>query len=183
MKITQTQTGSSKKKALWIVIAAVILTGLIAVGVYAFTHQSSTTNPAEDTRSTDQKNQEDPTYSSDKNKDEQNQTDTPMTQTPDAPKKDVTVGIAYAGPAENNIEARAFISGVIEGTGTCTATFTKGSERVTGASKAFIDATTSQCEPIVIAKSQFKQSGMWSVVVSYESPTSKGSSPALEVEL
>ena len=91
--------------------------------------------------------------------------------------KTVSIGISYADVLEDNVEVRAFVIGVIEGTGTCTATLTRpGSQPVVKSSKAFIDASTSQCEPILIPLSTFDQSGEWALVVSYKSPTSTGES-------
>lgn len=98
-------------------------------------------------------------------------------------KQTLPVGISFAGIVDNNVEVRAFISGIIEGNGTCIATFSKDGVEITESSPAFIDATTSQCEPIQIPKSRFTSSGVWTLVVSYSSTDAEGKSSAMEVDL
>ncbi len=98
--------------------------------------------------------------------------------------KKVTIGVSHADVVEDNVEIRAFVEGVVEGTGTCTATLTKsGSQPVTKSSKAFVDASTSQCQPIFIPLSQFNQDSTWTLVVTYNSPTSTGMSEKIPVNI
>lgn len=95
----------------------------------------------------------------------------------------VEVGIAGTYVSESNIEIRAFTPSVIEGGGTCTAIMTNGSATVTGKSESFIDATTSQCRPIIIPLDQFPQRGAWVLKVTYKSDKYEGTSPSMEVTL
>ena len=100
-------------------------------------------------------------------------------------KKTVGVGVTYADIYNDNLEIRAFTNGVIEGTGTCTATATMKdmpSMVITKSSEAFVDVSSSQCNPIYIPVSQLK-SGTWEVVVKFSSPDSEGSSGAVEVKV
>lgn len=98
--------------------------------------------------------------------------------------KKVSIGVSHADVYNNNVEVRAFIDGVVEGTGTCTATLTQsGAQSVTKSSKAFIDASTSQCQPILIPLSQFSQKGTWTLIVTYKSPTSTGESEKITVNI
>lgn len=100
-------------------------------------------------------------------------------------KKTVGVGVTYADIYNGNLEIRAFTNGVIEGTGTCTATATMKdmpSMVITKSSEAFVDVSSSQCNPIYIPISQLK-SGTWEVVVKFSSPDSEGSSGAVEVKV
>jgi hypothetical protein len=127
-------------------------------------------------------NTSDPTLGSDKNDTPETPTDEPTTPS-QSTKRDVQVGIAYAALSGDMVEVRAFVSEVIEGSGTCTATFSKSGQTVTGSSNSFIDATTSQCEPISLARAQFSEGGSWQVVVSYDSADAKGQSGAMEVQL
>lgn len=106
-------------------------------------------------------------------------------KTPSQQKKVVDVGISYADIYSSNLEIRAFTNGIIEGTGTCTATVTMKnmeSMRVTKSSKAFIDATSTVCEPIYIPTSQL-HSGTWQVVVVFSSPDHEGKSETVEVKV
>ena len=97
----------------------------------------------------------------------------------------VSVGIAYAGydDEEGMIDIRAFTTDVVEGTGTCTATLTKNGQTITRTSKAFVDSSSSQCEPILINPTDFPSGGTWSLTVSYKSDTSSGVSAPMQVEV
>lgn len=106
--------------------------------------------------------------------------DTDSSSSTPSGKKSVPVAVSYADIYNDNLEVRAFISGIIEGTGTCTVTATKGSISVTESTSAFIDASTTQCNPIYITKSRLSP-GTWSVVTAFSSPDAEGTSEAVEV--
>jgi hypothetical protein len=94
------------------------------------------------------------------------------------------VGLAFASVVDGNLEVRAFTTSEIHPDGTCTAIVTKGSEVIRQSSKSFIDATTSQCNPIFIPLDTFSdKSGVWQVSVEYESEKYIGKSEAYEVRL
>lgn len=93
------------------------------------------------------------------------------------------VAIAFADVSGDNVEVRAFIPGVIEGTGTCTVSLSKDSYVVTKTSKAFIDASTSQCTTLLVPLSELQSSGIWSLRVSYSSPTHTGESSPVEIAI
>lgn len=95
----------------------------------------------------------------------------------------VSVGIAFADTVDQKLEIRAFISGVIEGGGICTATLIKDGVSIEESSQAFIDFKTSQCHPIYISIDSFKTKGSWLLTVSYKSETSNGKSESLEVKI
>ena len=97
----------------------------------------------------------------------------------------VSVGISYAGKSQDgaSIEINAYTTSVIEGTGTCTATLTKGPDTFTASTKAFIDASSTICEPVIIPLSQFGSEGVWKLLVTYESGDHTGKSPVIEVTI
>ena len=101
------------------------------------------------------------------------------------PKDNISVDIAYAGSSDDStyIDIRAFTTGVIEGSGTCTATLTLDSETVIASAKAFIDARSSICEPIEIPLEKFNKPGLWRLVVDYSSPSYSGASVPVEIEV
>ena len=136
-----------------------------------------TNNSSQEASPTDQLNQSDTTYSSTKT-----QTNEKTTNNAD-PISDVQVGIASTFVSDSSLEIRAFISGVIEGTGMCTATVTLGDTTIAQDSPAFIDASTSQCEPIIIPLTDLRPDGEWDVKVSYVSPTSTGESSVVKVKI
>ncbi len=95
----------------------------------------------------------------------------------------IPVAVSFAEVVGSNVEVRAFLPTIIEGNGTCTAKFTKDGLVVNSLSEAFIDATSTQCEPIYIAKSEFPENGEWTLIVSYQSSTVQGSSEQLKVKV
>lgn len=95
--------------------------------------------------------------------------------------KNIEVGVSFASVLGRDVEIRAFTPSVVESDGTCTALLTQGSATVLAESQAFIDSTTSQCQPIKIDLSEFTQSGTWNLFVSYKSAKSQGKSEIIEV--
>ncbi|MES2630706.1 MAG: hypothetical protein V4611_02005 [Patescibacteria group bacterium] len=114
--------------------------------------------------------------------DKQNSNSDNTSTSPDGLKV-VEIGVTYAGIYGQNVEVRAFASGVIEGNGKCKAIFTQGPQTVTRSSDAFIDATTTQCGVINIPLSEFPTKGTWKLTVTYASPTSTGSYVAGDIAL
>ena len=88
-------------------------------------------------------------------------------------KKQVTPQIISASLSE----VRAYVEGVFEDGGTCTATATSGTQTKTATSKGFKNVSYTQCEPIGWSL----LSGSWSVVVSYSSSNAQGNSEAYQV--
>jgi hypothetical protein len=89
--------------------------------------------------------------------------------TPTPAKKQVTVTITNA----NKDTVNAYVSGIFEDGGTCTATFTQGSTVVTRTSTGFKNVSYTQCAPIA---PNLPSGGTWSVVVSYSSAAAEGTS-------
>lgn len=98
-------------------------------------------------------------------------------------KKTVEVGVSFADIYEGNVEIRAFTPSVIEGNGTCTAKLSQGSQTIIRPSKVFVDSSSSQCEPIYVPIGDFPSKGVWKLTVTYDSPTSTGTSETLEIRL
>lgn len=84
-------------------------------------------------------------------------------------KKSVTVIITSA--SSNTVNA--YVIGVFEDGGTCTAKFTQGSTVVARTSTGFSNASYTQCAPIT---PNLPNNNQWSMVVSYSSPTASGNS-------
>lgn len=75
-------------------------------------------------------------------------------------------------------EVNAYVSGIVEDGGTCTATATKGSQTITGTSTGFANVSYTSCPPISLSL----PAGKWSVVLNYSSATSEGKSQVFEVD-
>ena len=69
-------------------------------------------------------------------------------------------------------EVYAYVSGVLEDGGTCTATATQGSQTKTASAAGFANVSYTSCKPIKISL----PAGTWSVVVSYSSAGFEGKS-------
>lgn len=98
-------------------------------------------------------------------------------------KHSVGVGISYADIYGDSLEVRAFTNGIIEGSGTCKVRVTSKSTpstEITKEAKAFIDTSTTQCEPVYIPLSELS-SGTWLVTVGFSSQEHEGISETAEV--
>ena len=203
MKLHHSTKRDHKKTTKTVVIILGVLL-LIACGYFAIAyatkkvwpfipaHQSpSETSNDNNSPSNTSPSDEDNSSSQDakkRNEEESKKTNTPSTNTPsDQPststKRSVEVGVAYASADDGVVEIRAFTPSVIESTGTCTAILTQGSQKVTRTSKAFVDFSTSQCEPITIPVADFPHRGTWTLVVTYDSDKSNGTSAPQEIGL
>lgn len=103
-------------------------------------------------------------------------------QSPEKSKSTVSVGISYADVYNGKLEIRAFTTGAIEGNGTCTATVSNSSKTIVKSSDAFIDATSTQCEPIYIPVSELG-SGTWKVIVKFSAPDYAGTSEMVQINI
>jgi len=102
-----------------------------------------------------------------------NQNPTPPTPIPGT-KKSVQPIISYADKTTVN----AYVPGIFEDGGVCTATFTQGSQTVSKTSEGFQNASYTQCAPF----NSNLGSGEWSVTVKYSSTNAEGSSTASNIK-
>lgn len=189
MRINKTQKSHNKSFKKLIILSAVallVVTGGILGALYLNKTDSSPKD--ENTINYDAPTQEELDSSQDgkKNSEQQGSPESEgssSSESESSTKRAVSVAVTYAGAGDEGVfEVRAFIDGVIEGSGTCTATLTKDGRTVTKSSPAFVDASSSICEPIYINKSQLS-SGSWGVVVSYNSPDAVGVSSSTTMEV
>lgn len=137
---------------------------------------------SENNNSQSKDNSTDPTYSSDKSGNSNSSNiDTGDNGSQSNGKSSAEVAITSASIQGDSLEVRAFAANVIEG-GSCTALVENGAKNISGTSDAFIDASTTPCEPIEIPLSKLG-AGTWSVTVIYESKNHKGVSTPTEVKL
>lgn len=111
---------------------------------------------------------------------EQQQATPPPTSTG---KKTVIPTITYAGQYGQAIEVGAYVTGIFEEGGSCTATFSKGSISFSKSVAAVRSANAVDCPVMSANASEFSQKGSWSVTVTYSSPTATGVSEAKTVEV
>lgn len=96
-------------------------------------------------------------------------------QTPTAG-ADGKVQVSPVITSATSTEVRAFVSGVFEDNGTCTATFKQGGTSFTKQSAGFGNVNSTNCTPITLTRSDFSSAGQWTVIVTYSSTKAAGSS-------
>lgn len=74
-----------------------------------------------------------------------------------------------------NGSVNAYISGIFEEGGTCTAIFTKENVTLSKTSLGFQNVSYTQCAPMIIG-SGFLSPGEWNIIVKYSSDKSEGTS-------
>ena len=74
------------------------------------------------------------------------------------------------------IEVSAYVPGVVESGGTCTATLQSGDSRIIRAVPGVADATTTRCPIFSIKRSELPTGGSWKATVSYTSVAAAGTS-------
>ena len=104
------------------------------------------------------------------------------TQTKNSPSS--MVGKAAVKPTITNTTGsiNAYISGILEKDGTCTAVFIKGSIQLTKTAAGFQNVSYTQCAPIELEPG-FLSDGSWTVLVKYNSDKSEGSSESQIIEV
>jgi ABC-type lipoprotein release transport system permease subunit len=97
--------------------------------------------------------------------------------------KTVVPTITYADEYQGQVEVGAYVSGIFENSGTCTATFTLGSKSLTQQTIGVTGASSVNCPAMTLPVTSFEPKGVWSVTVTYTSPTAKGISKANQVSV
>lgn len=181
----RSQKKSSRSPAKILLIIGLLLV-VAVVGAYFAMKQPAkkTTSSSYQKTSTGHDVNLDPPTEEDKQQNDQNkqqlgdkqQTTTPPPSETQNGKKTVTPFIVFAGEDGTNITVNGYVSGIFEEGGTCTATFTKGTFKITKTSKGIQDSNHTTCAPISAAASEFTGGGTWNVILSYASSTASGSS-------
>jgi|ERR1700741_1544107 len=172
----------SKKLYLLLTLLAIalILGGYLLVN--AKRDHSPSTNPISSASKSGDINYNPPTNSeisdTEKHKEDLANNPTPPTGNTSDGKKTVTPIISYADKSTIN----AYVTGIFEEGGVCTATLTKGTRVITKTSTGFQNASYTQCAPIDLSGGSV-DSGDWSIVVSYSSKTASGKSETLVKKL
>ncbi|HMS49848.1 MAG TPA: hypothetical protein PKA02_00210 [Candidatus Saccharibacteria bacterium] len=172
-KNTSRRTSRFTKKYLLIILAVLV----VIAGCYLFVNarsaevQNTTNKPARDSGTNLDPPTKEEKSETEAHKKELEQSTQP-TNTSENGKKQVTPFITGA----DKQEISAYVSGIFEEGGTCTATLTKDGKTLTKTSKGFGNVSYTSCEPIEVSGSL--ENGTWSVIVSYSSGTAGGKSEA-----
>lgn len=100
------------------------------------------------------------------------------------PAEDGRLFVTYSGwnSQAGAVEIGSYLPTAVEDDGTCTLTLTQGATSVTASVPGTPNVTSTSCGGLSIPGSEVS-SGTWVAVVTYESPTSSGSSDAIEVQV
>lgn len=184
---------SQKTKRTIIVLASVLLVSMAGYAAYATSNglwpfsSNQTAHHSEadeaDTSSSPTEVDESDSQSAKKEYVEDSKPNEPQAPAKSAGKKAVDVGVSFADIYDGKLEVRAFTSGTIE-SGSCkvTAKHASSGSVVSESSKAFIDASTTQCEPVYIPVSKLAE-GEWDVSVEFSSKTHQGVSESRKVNV
>lgn len=88
--------------------------------------------------------------------------------------KPVTPVITNASQIQQEITINAYVGGIFENGGTCTFTISQGSTKLTKTNEAFANASTTDCPPVRMQRSEFPTGGDWQVILDYSSGTHSG---------
>lgn len=175
-------------KRILVISIVICALAILLVGTYTFIAHAQRLWPYQPinsetpTTQNDDLNNSDPTYTSEKTKDDKPaETPTPPPTTENG-KKSVSITTSPT-VIDGYVEVRSTVSGVIEDGGTCTAVFSKDGTNLSYSSSAFTNVSSTQCELIKVNVSDFVNKGTWQVKVSYSSTASEGSSSAVEVKI
>ncbi|MCA9346755.1 hypothetical protein KC960_04660 [Candidatus Saccharibacteria bacterium] len=167
-----------KSKILLITLLVIVALGCILfvlekTGVTDFYHKNNTTEQSTPTPTI---NYEPPTNEEKQQADTQKQINENTDKNTQLPNT-AEVVIVDANQYDQNIEVRAFVSNVIQD-GTCEITFIKGNTEFSKTTSAKADASTTPCLAVTVPRSEFIESGEWTVKVSYENSTITGEAEA-----
>lgn len=184
----------SQKKP-WIIITITAISAALLVSYLSYGYFSTSLWPFKDKNSQgtavkgvneinyDPPTKEDKEQSQEGKKNSAAQDDDTSVTREESGKQKISIGISFADIINNQVEVRAFTPNIIEGGGICTAKFTKDNQTITATSEAFVDSTSSQCNPIYVDPARFTEKGTWNLVVSYLSNNATGTSEKMEINL
>ena len=175
----KTNKTNTRKKINIIVISVISISVLICFGYYYKSSEKNTTTPIdnetinyEPARPAEKKEAEE-NKDALVNRQEVEKTDTSTTTN----KKQVKPSITNTSGSVN-----AYVSGIFEEGGTCTAVFNNDAITNTKTSTGFRNVSYTQCAPINI-ESGFLSAGTWTVTVKYSSEKSEGTSDIQTIEV
>ncbi len=97
--------------------------------------------------------------------------------------RSVTPSITYAGQYGDFVEIGAYVDGIFENNGTCTATLQKDGVILTKTVTAEKNVRSMDCPVMKFSKSEFTTNGLWTAKVAYSSETAKGTSQERQIEV
>lgn len=175
--MTRQRTKKAKsKKAVFIILAIILLAGAATGAHYLLADNSETLKSSSKyTPPTKEEKQQ--------VEDHKDQLEKENDQ-PGAPESSATsVIITYANQQDQSIIVSSYVNGIIEQGGTCTVKLTKAAQDIVRSATALLDAKHTTCPTITIPRSDFSESGDWSLIVSYNSSNTPTVSASQKVKV
>ena len=177
---------SSKKKPLLLALAALLLIGAVlaileltdVINLYSRKQNSSDSSNGINLGPPTEEEQQ----AGDDKKDEIIESENHQNSDDETSAKTAHVIITDAAQYSDVIEVRSFINDHYED-GTCTITFTQGSQTVSKDTPAYRDASTTICTNPLFQRSEFPASGNWQVIVTYKASGASGQSEPQTVKI
>jgi hypothetical protein len=166
-----------------VIVGVLALLILVGVGFYFFQkNQNSEANPqvSDPTINLDPPTEEDLQRAEDNKKEIVAEQDKASANNSARATSSVKPVITYADQYGDVVEVGGYIS-LFEENGTCTATFTQGSKKITKAVKAVRNAQSTDCPVMAVPVSEFSPKGNYSVTINYSSPSTNGTSEARQI--
>ncbi len=99
-------------------------------------------------------------------------------------KKTVTPVITSSSSQSSTpITINTYVPGIVEDSGTCNLIFISGSKTISKTVNAFANVSNTNCEPVLIQKSEFNGISKWTLSVSYTSSSAEGISAKQDMEI
>jgi len=164
----------NRAKKVWLACVSLVIV-LSLAGFFTYRHFSADQKAPTAEAPVNQINYDPPTE--EEKQETENQKDQIINNTPTETSVD-TAGKKVVKPVIASADksgASAYITGIFEEGGTCTATYTHDNDKITTTSTGFQNSNYTSCAPLTL-QSPLNISGNWELVVSYSSNQSAGSS-------
>ena len=168
-------------KKIWLACVSLIIV-LSVAGLFTYRHFSTDTKKPTAEEPVNQINYSPP--SEEEKQATETQKDQILENTPTTPVLDTSgkVTIKPVIASADKSGASAYVPGIFEEGGTCTATFTHGGDKVTATATGFQNSNYTSCAPLSLS-SPLNIKGDWTLVVTYSSNKSAGSSDPMTIKV
>jgi hypothetical protein len=185
MLIMNLRRSTNKNTAPWKVLAVVLVVAALGAGAFVLKDHSKNSDSkiSEKPRAVNSVDYSGPTEEEVASGDKQKAENVERDNQPNTPPHTANVVVVDGSQYNDTVEVRAYISNIYEDGGECTATLTNNGPTITETSKAFKDATTTQCGTIDIPRSKFATAGDWQLLVTYSSASVTGTAAAKTVTI
>lgn len=177
---TYKNISKKNKKLASVILILLVITGLILGGFYYKNRNSDKSLNNDQTINYEPATKEEKKQAEDNKdrivKEQQESNDNP---TPSDPNNKISVTPTITNTTGS---VNAYISGIFEEGGECTAIFTKRQTTLTKSSVGFENVSYTQCAPMTL-ENGFLSPGSWEIKVKYLSSTAEGTSASQSIEV